>query len=72
MDFDDEVYIYVLDRKAPMKNYSLYEVYKIQTEGDPVINHLGSWSHDTSSLSFEDFEKNSRRHDLRVSIRLSI
>ena len=26
MDLDDEVYIYVLDSKAPMKEYSLYEV----------------------------------------------
>ena len=72
MDLDDEVYIYMLDTKAPMTNYSLHEVYKIHDEGPPIINHLGSWSFDTYSLSFEDWDKNSRRHDLRVSIQLSL
>ena len=72
MDLDDEVYIYVLDSKAPMKDYSLYEVYKIHDEGAPVMNHLESWSFDTYSLSFADLDKNSRRHYLRVSIPLSL
>ena len=68
LDLDDEVYIYLLDTKAPMKNYNLYEVYKILAEGAPVINHLGSWSFGTYSLDFKDMDKHSRRHDLRVSI----
>lgn len=68
MDLDDEVYIYLLDNKAPMKNHNLYEVYKIYNEGPPVINHLGVWSPDTYSLNFEEFDKNSRRRDLKVSI----
>ena len=72
MDLDDEVYIYLLNTKAPLKNYNLYEVYKIHDEGAPVMNHLGSWSFDTYSLSFEDLDKSSRRHDLRVSITLSL
>ena len=67
MDLDDEVYIYQLDKKHPMKNYSLFEVYKIHDEGAPIINHLGTWSNDIYSLDFEDMNKNSRRHDLRVS-----
>ena len=70
MDLDDEVYIYVLDTKAPMKNYILYEVYKIHDVGAPVVNHLGNWSHYTYSLNLEDMNKNSRRNDLRVSIQL--
>ena len=68
MDLDDEVYIYLLDNKAPMKNHNLYEVYKIYNEGPPVINHLGVWSPDTYLLNFEDIDKNSRRRDLKVSI----
>ena len=68
MDLDDEVYTYLLDTKAPMKNYSLYEVYKIHDEGAPIINQLGGWSHDSYLLDFDDMNKNLRRHDLRVSI----
>ena len=71
IDLDDEVYIYLLDTRAPMKNYCLYEVYKIHDEGEPVINHLGSWSLDTNSLDVANMDKNLRRHDLRVSILLS-
>ena len=71
MDLDDEVYIYVLDSKAPMREYRLYEVYKIDGKDAPITNHLGSWSHDTYSLNVENMNKNSRRHDLRVSILIS-
>ena len=71
MDLDDEVYIYLLDTKAPRKNYSLYEVYKIHDQGAPVINQLGSWSPHTYSMNIYDMDRNSRRHDLRVSICLS-
>ena len=68
LDLDDEVYIYLLDTKAPMKNYSLYEVYKIHVEGAPIINQIGSWSPHTYSININDLDRNSRRHDLRVSI----
>ena len=68
MDLDDEVYIYLLDTNAPMKNYSLYEVYKIHGEGTPVINQLGSWSPHRYSINIDDSDRNSRRHDLRVGI----
>ena len=68
MDLDDEVYVYILGTESPKKDYLLYEVYKIQYKGAPVINHLGSWSTDTDSMTIEDMERSSRRHDLRVSI----
>ena len=72
LDLDDEVYMYLLDTKPPMKNYSLYEVYKVYNEGPPVVNHLGTWSPDTYSLNFEDIDKNSRRSDLGVSTKFFI
>ena len=67
IDLDDEVYVYLLDTDSPIKDYLLYEVYKVQEKSAPVINHLGSWSPDTYSMSIEDMERSSRRHDLRVS-----
>ena len=67
MDLDDEVYVYHLDTDSPIKDYLLYEVYKIQEKSGLVINHLGSWSPDTYSMTIEDMERSSRRHDLRVS-----
>ena len=68
MDFDDEIYTYVLETKSSKKNYSLYEVYKIHDEGAPIINQLGSWSPNDNSLEIDDMNKHSRRHDMRVSI----
>ena len=67
MDLDDEIYIYLMDTKAYKKNYSIYEVYKIYDEGAPIINHLGSWSLQSNHLEIDNADKNSRRHDLRVS-----
>ena len=67
MDLDDEVYIYLLDTNAPMKKYSLYEVYKIHGEGAPIINQLGSWSPLTYSINITDMNRNFRRQDLMVS-----
>ena len=68
MDLDDEVYIYHLDNKATLQNYSLYEVYKIHDGDAPIINHLGSWSLYNHSLNFEDMDIHSRRQDLKVNI----
>ena len=68
LDLDDEVYIYMLDTKAPVKNYNLYEVYKIHDEGAPVINHLGYWAHDSYLLDLDKMNKNLRRDDLSVSM----
>ena len=56
-----------MDTKASKKNYSLYEVYKIYDEGAPITNHLGGWSLDSGYLEIDNMDKNSRRHDLRVS-----
>ena len=67
MDLDDEIYIYMTDTKASKKTYSLYEVYKIYDEGAPITNHLGSWSLESNNLEIDNTDKNSRRHDLRVS-----
>ena len=67
MDLDDEIYIYIMGTKASNIDYSIYEVYKIYDEGAPITNHLGSWSLDNSYLEIDNLDKNSRRHDLRVS-----
>ena len=67
MDLDDEIYIYLMDTKAAKKDYSIYEVYKIYDEGGPILNYLGSWSLDSNYLEIDNMDKNSRRHDLRVS-----
>ena len=68
LDLDDEVYIYQLDTEGPVQNYSLYEVYKIQDRGAPIINHIGSWFFDTYFLDIENMDIISRRHDLKVKI----
>ena len=67
MDLDDEIYIYLMCSKVSKKNYSLYEVYKIYGDGGPITNYLGSWSLDSNYLEIDNMDKNSRRHDLRVS-----
>ena len=67
MDLDDEIYIYLMDTKATKKDYSLYEVYKIYDAGGPITNCLGGWSLDSNYLEIGNMDKNSRRHDLRVS-----
>ena len=68
LDLDDEVYIYLVDTKAPMvENYKLYEVYKVHEKGPAILNELGYWSQDTNSLELSGLDQNARRSDLRVS-----
>ena len=67
LDLDDEVYIYLVDTKAPMEEYRLYEVYKVHEKGPAIINELGYWSPDTDSLELSDLDQNERRSDMRVS-----
>ena len=62
----------MMDTKTSEKNYSLYEVYKIYDEGSPITNHVGSWSLDSNYLEIDNIDKNSRRHDLRVSSQFGV
>ena len=72
LDMDDEMYIYQMDTAGKRGLYQLYEVYKIYDEGPPQLNKVGEWTVDTEVLDFTTVDKNIRRRDLKVKIKMCV
>ena len=64
------MYIYQVDTTGKSGQYQLYEVYKIHDEGPPQVNEVGKWTGETKTLDFTDVDKNIRRRDLKVKIKI--